>query len=182
MSLVEPRQNQSCTPSTRFIVYDHHMASQQSVDIQVISDGRALTYVDVATLALLTYDTLLTLPSEITYLWHRRVRLGTVLYLLARYPTFLFFIFTSYIGIANIPLESVQSIGSSHIFSRHCGTFRCRRLLLARVYAMSQHKGMRWVLGAFGLLLYMGSFGSEVLIAVRNTCNPTAHDMGAIIS
>ncbi|KAF8523852.1 hypothetical protein JB92DRAFT_2883201 [Gautieria morchelliformis] len=47
---------------------------------------------------------------------------------------------------------------------------------------MSQHKGMRWVLGAFGLLLYMGSFGSEVLIAVRNTCNPTAHDMGAIIS
>ncbi|KAF8532149.1 hypothetical protein JB92DRAFT_1589207 [Gautieria morchelliformis] len=81
------------------------MASQQSMDIQVISDNLAVSYVDVATLALLAYDTLLTLPSEITYIWHRRVRLGTVLYLLARYPALLDFIFTVYLDIANIPLK-----------------------------------------------------------------------------
>jgi hypothetical protein len=37
-------------------------------------------------------------------------------------------------------------------------------LLWARVYAMSKHnQGMRWVLGALGLLLYMGSLGTGVV-------------------
>ncbi|KAF8471536.1 hypothetical protein JB92DRAFT_3134975 [Gautieria morchelliformis] len=81
------------------------MASQQSVDIQAMSDSLAINYVDIATLALLAYDTLLTLPSEITYIWHRRVRLGTVLYLLARYPALLAFIISVYLDIANIPFE-----------------------------------------------------------------------------
>ncbi|KAF8478325.1 hypothetical protein JB92DRAFT_1840931 [Gautieria morchelliformis] len=83
------------------------MSSQQSVDIQVISDNLAFNYVDIATLALLAYDTLLTLPSEITYIWRRRVRLGSVLYLIARYPALLAFIFSVYLDIANIPLECV---------------------------------------------------------------------------
>ncbi|KAF8527744.1 hypothetical protein JB92DRAFT_831448 [Gautieria morchelliformis] len=91
------------------------MTSQQSVEIQVISDRLVVTYVEVATLALLAYDTLLTLPSEITYIWHKRIRLGSVLYLLARYPAFLSFIIVVYMDttITNIPLESVQYIGSS---------------------------------------------------------------------
>ncbi|KAF8521057.1 hypothetical protein JB92DRAFT_3111438 [Gautieria morchelliformis] len=84
------------------------MASQQSMDIQVISDSLANNYVGTATLALLAYDTLLTLPSEITYIWHRRVRLGSVLYLLARYPAFLVFIMVLYTDMANIPLEYWQ--------------------------------------------------------------------------
>ncbi|KAF8524763.1 hypothetical protein JB92DRAFT_2879205, partial [Gautieria morchelliformis] len=91
--------------SSQFPIHDHHMSSQQSVDIQTISDDLAGSYVDLAALALLAYDTLLTLPSEITYIWRRRVRLGTVLYLLARYPAILVSIITVYLDIANIPLE-----------------------------------------------------------------------------
>ncbi|KAF8575530.1 hypothetical protein K439DRAFT_1268667, partial [Ramaria rubella] len=37
------------------------------------------------TQALLTYDTLLTFPSEVKFIWHKKFRLGTILYLLARY-------------------------------------------------------------------------------------------------
>jgi hypothetical protein len=55
--------------------------------------------------ALLAYDTLLTLPSEITHIWGRRVRLGTVLYLLARYPALLDIILGVYLDASNIPLE-----------------------------------------------------------------------------
>ncbi|KAF8531490.1 hypothetical protein JB92DRAFT_22895 [Gautieria morchelliformis] len=106
------------------------MSSQQSVDIQVVSDNLAIAYVNVANLALFTYDTLLTLPSEITHIWQRGVRLGTVLYLLARYPAFLMFIISVYLDLANIPLESVQSVGSYPRFSRHCDTSRCRRTLM----------------------------------------------------
>jgi hypothetical protein len=76
-------------------------------------------------------------------------------------------------------------------------------LLWARVYAMSRHnEGMRWVIGALGLLLYMGSLGTQVVrklpftfssainissntirwqfIVVKNTCNVTGQDLRAI--
>jgi hypothetical protein len=40
-------------------------------------------------------------------------------------------------------------------------------LLWARVYAMSKHnQRMRWVLGGLGLLLYMGSLGTQVVCAL----------------
>jgi Family of unknown function (DUF6533) len=55
--------------------------------------------------ALVAYDTLLTLPSKITHIWGRRVRLGTVLYLLARYPVLLYSIIAVYLNASNIPLE-----------------------------------------------------------------------------
>ncbi|KAF8486707.1 hypothetical protein JB92DRAFT_3022536 [Gautieria morchelliformis] len=55
-------------------------------------------------------------------------------------------------------------------------------LLLARVYATSQHnQGMGWVLWAFSLLLYIGSLGTAVFITVKNVCIVTAQDQDAII-
>jgi Family of unknown function (DUF6533) len=55
--------------------------------------------------ALLTYDTLLILPSEITHIWGRRVRLRTILYPLARYPVLLCLILMVYVNASNIPPE-----------------------------------------------------------------------------
>ncbi|KAF8509033.1 hypothetical protein JB92DRAFT_2949208 [Gautieria morchelliformis] len=143
------------------------MASQQSVDIQAVSDN-----------ALFAYDILLTLPYEITYIWHRRVRLGTVLYLLARYPALLLLIIAVYLDIANIPLE-VRCVCNPLVHLADCLGIvilpGIEGLLLARVYAMSQHnQGMRRVLGALGLLLYMGSLSTGVFIAVKSECNITA--------
>ncbi|KAF8527238.1 hypothetical protein JB92DRAFT_2826313 [Gautieria morchelliformis] len=152
------REDQRVVNEVYSIRSPYDMASQQSVDIQVISDILALTYVAVATLALFAYDTLLTLLSEITYIWHRRVRLGTVLYLLARYPVLLMFIIGVYVDIANITLE--VSIEGNY---------------------MLHNQGMRWVLGALGLLLYMGNLGTVVFIAVKDTCNITAQDMDVLM-
>lgn len=39
--------------------------------------------------ALFAYDTLLTLPHEVHYIWNQRFKLGTILYLLARYAALL---------------------------------------------------------------------------------------------
>ena len=39
---------------------------------------------------LLPYDGLLTLSEEVTYIWNKKWKLGTVLYLLTRYPTLLY--------------------------------------------------------------------------------------------
>ena len=36
--------------------------------------------------ALFFYDTLLTLPFEVKHIWQKKIKLGTVLYLLTRYP------------------------------------------------------------------------------------------------
>ncbi|KAF8459725.1 hypothetical protein JB92DRAFT_3076807 [Gautieria morchelliformis] len=149
------------------------MASQQSVDIQAMSDKHV---------ALLAYDTLLTLPSEITYIWRRRVRLGTVLYLLARYPAFLNFIIGVYVDIANIPLQ-VSGVCNPLVLLAECLAIMIpgiEGLLSARVYAMSQHnQGMPWVLGALGLL-YMGSLGTGVFFLTKEACNLTGPDITAI--
>ncbi|KAF8487955.1 hypothetical protein JB92DRAFT_3019239 [Gautieria morchelliformis] len=56
-----------------------------STEIQALLDDFALNSVNFAALALLIYDTLLMLPSEIKLIWCKTVKLGTVLYLLARY-------------------------------------------------------------------------------------------------
>ncbi|KAF8500648.1 hypothetical protein JB92DRAFT_2978241 [Gautieria morchelliformis] len=53
-------------------------------------------------------------------------------------------------------------------------------LLWARVYAMTQHNQVRWVLGALGLLLYMGSLGTGVFSVVRGECIITAQDLGPV--
>ncbi|KAF8488294.1 hypothetical protein JB92DRAFT_1435125 [Gautieria morchelliformis] len=144
------------------------MASQQSVDIQVISYIRAVTYVDVAALALVAYDTLLTLPSEITYIWHRKVRLGSVLYLLARYPIFLMGIIGVYTDTANVIMSHSSSVCNSLMRLQDCLVIVAlpgiEGLLWARIYAMSHHnRGMRWMLGALCLLLHMGSLGALVV-------------------
>jgi Family of unknown function (DUF6533) len=49
--------------------------------------------------ALLVYDTLLTLPSEIRYIWCKPIKIGAIFYLLARYLPLvvdLIFIYTNF--------------------------------------------------------------------------------------
>ena len=52
--------------------------------------------------ALLAYDTLITLPHEVEYIWPKKIRLGTMLYLMARYPLLVV------LALNVIPSESLQ--------------------------------------------------------------------------
>ncbi|KAF8528547.1 hypothetical protein JB92DRAFT_2863017 [Gautieria morchelliformis] len=82
------------------------MSSQQTqAIIQAISDSIAAKYALVATITLLVFDTLLTLPSESMYIWCRKVRLGTVLYILTRYATLVVFTLELYVSFFEGPLQ-----------------------------------------------------------------------------
>ena len=48
-------------------------------------------------LVLILFDTLLSLPSEIRYIWCKKPRLGSILYILARYSTLTVLIIYMYI-------------------------------------------------------------------------------------
>lgn len=54
----------------------------------IICTSQLTNYLDAA---LLVYDTLLTLSDEIKYIWHKKFRLGTVLYWITRYPALVLF-------------------------------------------------------------------------------------------
>ena len=55
---------------------------------------------------LLAYDSLLTLlEAEVPYIWKRKWRLGTVLYLLARYPTLLYMLISIVSLLSSVSLQ-----------------------------------------------------------------------------
>ena len=56
-------------------------------------------------IVLLIFDTLLTLPSEIKYIWSKKHKLGSVLYVLARYPLLALLIIDTYSNLFVIPLQ-----------------------------------------------------------------------------
>ena len=55
---------------------------------------------------LLAYDSLLMLlEAEVPYIWQRKWRLGTVLYLLARYPPLLYFLIYIIFSLNSVSLQ-----------------------------------------------------------------------------
>jgi Family of unknown function (DUF6533) len=57
--------------------------------------------------ALLVYDSLLSLSQEIHYIWNSKLRLGTVLYVLARYTVLLFLLIEFIANSLDFPLLQV---------------------------------------------------------------------------
>ena len=49
------------------------------------SSMQGLVVVSPFQTALLVYDTLLTLPLEVQYIWRKKLKLGSILYVFARY-------------------------------------------------------------------------------------------------
>ncbi|KIJ46958.1 hypothetical protein M422DRAFT_249702 [Sphaerobolus stellatus SS14] len=49
---------------------------------------KSRNYANISAIALLIYDTLLTSGNEIAFVWRRKIGLGSILYLLARYCGF----------------------------------------------------------------------------------------------
>ncbi|KAF8579758.1 hypothetical protein K439DRAFT_1620298 [Ramaria rubella] len=131
--------------------------------IQELSDHVALTYVFVATL---TYDTLLTFPSEVRFIWHKKFRLGTILYLLAHYPTLLELLLTVYRDFATF--LSLQTDNALEILP----IIGVKGLLFARAYAISSHKKLVFkmlaLLSTIAIVLYMIAIPHENCISFSN--------------
>ncbi|KAF8576923.1 hypothetical protein K439DRAFT_591861 [Ramaria rubella] len=95
------------------------MSSQeeQSLMVQAASDDFCFDIVDIAAFVLLAYDTLLTFPSEVKYIWPKKIQLGTTLYLLARYPGLFQLLLQIYFNFATFP--SNQGLQCSIIFHQY---------------------------------------------------------------
>ncbi|KAF8574557.1 hypothetical protein K439DRAFT_1624236 [Ramaria rubella] len=149
------------------------------------SDFVAVTYVIVAafgklhstyahlwtlttTQALIAYDTFLTFPSEVRFIWHKKFRLGTILYLLARYPT---------LGVSTFDLSANFSI-QTHTHNRTCNSvlyftqaldflplIGAQSLLFARAYVISSHNKLVFMilalLDTIAIVLFMIAIPNE---------------------
>ena len=62
-------------------------------------------------LVLIFFDTLLSLPSEIEYIWCKKPRLGSILYILARYSTLTVFIIEIYGSFVSFSLQVCANRG-----------------------------------------------------------------------
>ncbi|KAF8507865.1 hypothetical protein JB92DRAFT_2832602 [Gautieria morchelliformis] len=131
-----------------------------SAEVQALSDVFAFNLTTVAALAcyteLLIYDTLLTLPSEIKHIWFKTVKIGTILYLFARYLLMAIVVLVIYDSLSNLSVEVYYDntlmfpcmIG---VQGRRISTLYYLGLLLARTYAISLQN--QKVLGVLGLLI-----------------------------
>ena len=71
-------------------------------------------------LALFMFDTLLSLPSEIKYIWCQKPRLGSILYTLARYATLAVLLIESYTNLFVISLQVCEDKGFIYDICAHC--------------------------------------------------------------
>ncbi|KDR66449.1 hypothetical protein GALMADRAFT_1152025 [Galerina marginata CBS 339.88] len=126
-----------------------------------ITDTRIVSYVWVSGLVVLTYDTILTLPREVTYIWREKLSLPSVLYLTLRY----WGLFQVYIRPFKLPLKCqlffgfVASIGSNTVL-----ILVVNGILGTRLYALynRSHKVL-----FFLFILFAGEFTVLAFTAVK---------------
>ncbi|KAF8579111.1 hypothetical protein K439DRAFT_1620798 [Ramaria rubella] len=141
------------------------MSSQEGLAsiIQEQSDSVASAYITVASFTLLAYDTLLTFPSEVRFIWQNKCRLGTILYLLARYPGLLEFLLNVYLDFATFP--SLQALNFIPLVG-------VQGLLFARAYAISSHKKLVFMmfalLGTIAIVLFIIAIPNQTCISSSN--------------
>ncbi|KAF8518311.1 hypothetical protein JB92DRAFT_2903042 [Gautieria morchelliformis] len=124
-----------------------------SAEIQVLSD------LYLVNTALLIYDTLLTLPSEIKHIWCKTVKIGTILYVFSHYLLMAFFVLAIYGSLSNLAVEVYydNTLMKCNTITRLVHALQVplvigvQGLLLARTYAISLQN--QKVLGVLGLLI-----------------------------
>jgi len=139
-----------------------------SLTPQELSDFETITYVAISALALLSYDTLLTLPSEVKYVWKGKFMLATVLYSMARYGELLSQVIYIWLDTSDITLEvclvGTRLSGSMSVLS----SLGKQGLLIAQTYAISQQNYV--VLVVLGYLS-LSSIITGIMQISNNSCS-----------
>ncbi|KAF8532678.1 hypothetical protein JB92DRAFT_2839909 [Gautieria morchelliformis] len=113
-----------------------------------LGEIQALSDLYLVNTALLIYDTLLTLPSEIKHIWCKTVKIGTILYLFSHYLLMAFFVLVIYDNLSNLKCNTITHLVRALQVPLGIGV---HGLLLARTYAISLQN--QKVLGVLGLLI-----------------------------
>ncbi|KIJ37193.1 hypothetical protein M422DRAFT_33883 [Sphaerobolus stellatus SS14] len=120
---------------------------------------RAQSYSHLAGAVLLLYDTLLTLPDEIEFMWKKRFRLGFFLYIMARYGFLISLIITVPYTLLSLGEKSQKAQTQLYLVYQGfslLAVIGIHSSLAGRAWAVSH--GNKWVArGVGGLLaLYIG--------------------------
>jgi len=132
------------------------------------SSSQTAAYLALSGLTIMLYDTLLTLNKEISLIWQRRIRLGTILYMSARYGTILQLgaQIASYIRLQ--PLEFCTTINFFAKTFNFIGGIGAGGLGLARAYALSGGNGcIKTIL----LTLFLAGQGVQIAQFPFMPCN-----------
>jgi len=112
---------------------------------QSVSDLQVTRYLAFSSLSLLLYDSILTLLQEIHLVWRRPIRLGAVLYVMARYLTLITCgIFIAYfINALTVSVEVCNALTVSGAVVQCLAFVGVQGALFARGYAVSARN--KWI-------------------------------------
>jgi len=126
------------------------VADLQRAIIQEETRRNIFLVTDVATLVLISYDTMLTLPSEIKLVWKSKIRPASVLYIIARYSFILLMISHVTFDFPSVSIEVCDT--AAHVIHavQNVNTISVDGILLARVYAISRNQ--KWFIVPISLI------------------------------
>ncbi|GLB45725.1 hypothetical protein LshimejAT787_2600580 [Lyophyllum shimeji] len=113
---------------------------------------QTVKYVNVASCAILFYDYFLTLEMEVEYIWKATWGMGKVLFLLARYPTFVDVPVMLYYALTpNLPFEKCANLYSAASWLTAFGIGMAEAVLVLRTFALwgNNRKILVFLLGLY---------------------------------
>jgi len=141
------------------------------------SDFIAVGYVVVAALALAVYNTLLDFSDELQFIWKRPLRrLGSILYLLARYGGIFLLLMNTLVHFvgANFDTTDVRVCNGLLITfggAQALATAGVNGFLLVRAYVVSKPKQHSRTIIFFGGVAYLGCLGALLAQMAVTRCN-----------
>ncbi|TFY69726.1 hypothetical protein EVG20_g3023 [Dentipellis fragilis] len=121
----------------RLYVVKYVQGLWDSLSSMVPDDANIMVFPPVASLALLTYDTILTFDQEVEYIWSRKLNAPQILYFISRYSPYIDTILDVYDYVAKNPDPRVcrTTYGISSVFNA-MGTALSEIILIMRTYAL----------------------------------------------
>jgi len=132
--------------------------------IQGAIDFQVQNYFLVSSVALLAYDTLLTISAEVKFIWTSKVRWGTILYASTRYCTILGLVVLFVVATVDLPISECNALSLLVAALNFSGNTSLQGILLLRAFAVS---GERKWLKIPVCLLYITAIGIVLLSTLR---------------
>jgi len=155
------------------------MTFNSSLQPTSAGDSELSSYVDVACLTFLTYDTLLSAGQEYKYMWKSKWSVIKVLYICARYGTFIDTSMDVHERVSNVGSSSCRLASGFAIFFAGIGMAVIEIILMIRTYA--QYNRSKRLL-AFFLLLWCFAASFIAWTAFQWTKSSTINSLSSLTS
>ncbi|KAL4261923.1 hypothetical protein AB1N83_006291 [Pleurotus pulmonarius] len=137
------------------------------IDIEVLQGLKIITYIVASSIAFLIYDYLLTIPSEIQYVWRANWGTGKALYLLSRYPMLVVAPLRIQLTFSHVIFGT--ECHALYLIAGHTMTFTVIISETVRIWAL-WHRSI-WLAVIFAFMTVIG------VVAVLFSIRTSAHDV-----